>query len=135
MLQRVFYVSEIASQTTPLQIRAIVSASTIWNRRHDVTGLLVASARNFAQVLECEHGAMTLLLARIRADRSHGAIHLQSEELIRRRRFSQWAMAFVQREDLAEELAWLYGGERSHEEKSAMLEELEKSGRDFLPEL
>ena len=135
MLRRVFYVSEIVAPTTSLDVRAIVSASLIWNRRHDLTGLLVASVNHFAQVLECRDEAMKLVLERIRRDPHHRSIHVQFDEVASLRRFEKWSMAYVQRDDLSCELERLHAAECTPSEKRAVMEELEQSGLDCLPEL
>ncbi len=106
---RIFYVSAIALPIEHVEIQAIVSSSIVWNRQRDVTGILVATARNFAQALEARPEAIDLVIERIRGDRHHFDVRIQLDEPIRIRRFAQWSMADRIRRDLGVKLALLHG--------------------------
>ena len=95
MPKRILYVSVMATDTTDLDIRAIVSASTIWNRRHDITGLLVASRTHFAQVLEGPEAAVRSLYHRIEADPRHADPLVVGAGPIAARAFGAWSMGYI----------------------------------------
>lgn len=135
MSRRVFYVSAVQVETTDLDIRAIVSSSIVWNRRHDLTGMLVASPHYFAQVLEGRAQDIDSVLERIRRDSHHHSVRLQIDEVIGLRTFQRWAMALVIRNDLRDTLGQLHSRDRPMTDKLATLETFARASLDFAPEL
>ena len=106
--KRIFYVSVMAAHTTDLDIRAIVSASTIWNRRQDITGLLLATRTHFAQVLEGRAEAIAAVMERIRSDDRHRSIEILVDVDAAKRQFGGWAMAYLRRDDCSQALEQMH---------------------------
>ena len=103
-LVRLFYVSEIVEPISAVDMRVILGASQIRNRRLDVTGMLAQSEGHFAQVLEGRREAVDDVMARVSRDSRHAALRVLLEESIDRRQFAHWAMELIRHDDLAEEL-------------------------------
>ena len=135
MQRRVFYVSVIAHGVTEVEVRAIVSASSVWNQRHDVTGMLVASSNHFAQALEGRDADIELVLARIRADAHHRDMRIQIDVATTVRRFGGWSMAYVARRDLGDEMARLHCEPRPMEARAAAFDVLVRACADVAPDL
>ncbi len=131
MLKRVFYISEITDGTTMVDVQSIVSSSTVWNRRHDVTGLLISARRNFAQVLEGRDEYMEAVMRRIRADTRHHSIRIVVDEPISLRLFGRWSMALVQRDDLSDALARLCSVGNDPVVTQSLLRELARASEDL----
>jgi len=134
MLRRILYVSAVTAGTTALDVRSIVSSSTVWNRRHDLTGLLVASEANFAQVLEGRATAMAAVMDRIRRDAHHHDIHVRVDEPVSRRMFGRWSMICIRRDDLADELRRLHAAPDVVLE-DRLLEDLARASRELAGQL
>ena len=103
-LVRLFYVSEILTPISAVEVQVILGASQIRNRRLDVTGMLAQSEGHFAQVLEGRREAVDEVMARISRDSRHASLRVLLEESITRRQFAHWAMGLIRRDDLADEL-------------------------------
>ena len=108
MLKRIFYVSEIASGVTDVDVQVILGIAQVNNRRLDVTGMLAQSDGHFAQVLEGRAEAVAALMDRIRADERHVDVRVLLDEPIIRRQFAHWSMGLIRRDDMAEEMHRLH---------------------------
>ena len=84
-------------------IADILLASRRHNEESEVTGVLLATDRNFAQVLEGEREAVEATYERIARDPRHKDIVLTLYESIEVRRFPEWAMAYIGPSQSAEE--------------------------------
>ena len=73
--------------------RDILEASRRNNPAHDITGVLVAHAGWFMQVLEGPAGPVSDLLTRIENDRRNGGFLLVRATPVENRNFGEWAMA------------------------------------------
>ena len=87
---RCFYVSEIATGVTDLDVQIILGVAQLNNRRLDVTGMLVQSDGHFAQVLEGRPEVVSGLLEKIRLDRRHRDVRVLLQEDVSRRQFANW---------------------------------------------
>jgi FAD-dependent sensor of blue light len=77
------------------QIAEILLISRRNNEELEVTGALLVTDRNFAQVLEGEREAVEATYERIARDKRHKDIVLTLYESIEVRRFPDWAMAYI----------------------------------------
>jgi hypothetical protein len=85
------------------QVADILLVSRRNNAESEVTGALLATDRNFAQVLEGEREAVEAVYERIVRDPRHKDIVLTLYELIEARRFPSWAMAYIGPSQAAEQ--------------------------------
>lgn len=105
-LVRLAYVSTSLLADDPnnrRQVADILLASRRNNAESDVTGALLATDRNFAQVLEGEREAVETAYERIARDKRHKDIVLTLYESIEARRFPSWAMAYIGPSQAAEQ--------------------------------
>jgi FAD-dependent sensor of blue light len=97
-LVRLAYISTSLLADDPKERRQVADI-LLTSRRHnagsEVTGALLATARNFAQVLEGERQAVEATYGRIVRDPRHKDIVLILYESIEVRRFPDWAMAYI----------------------------------------
>ncbi len=105
---RCFYVSEIATGVTDLDVQIILGVAQLNNRRLDVTGMLVQSDGHFAQVLEGRPEVVSGLLEKIRLDRRHRDVRVLLQEDVSRRQFANWGMGLVRRDDKTAEMRQLH---------------------------
>jgi len=85
------------------QIADLLLTSRRNNGEAEVTSALLATDRNFVQVLEGEREAVEATYERIARDPRHKDIVLILYESIEVRRFSEWAMAYIGPSQSAEE--------------------------------
>ncbi len=102
-LVRAIYYSTAALPVTPKGfdqgIEAILDASQRNNPREGLTGVLAYDDRHFIQVLEGSREAVSRRLLAIFADLRHSDVTLVEFAELSRRRFGDWTMAFVDRDD------------------------------------
>lgn len=92
MLRRLIYISRSLIGADPNGIAAIVSSSIRRNANDDVTGMLWADGRNFAQVIEGDSGAVAQCMGRIRTDLRHADIDVLFDRQVASRQFGRWSM-------------------------------------------
>jgi hypothetical protein len=92
MLHRLIYISRSLIGADPAGIDAIVFSSVKRNAAAEVTGMLWADGRNFAQVLEGTSDQVKLTMERIRTDRRHTDIVELLDRPVLSRQFGSWAM-------------------------------------------
>jgi hypothetical protein len=92
MLRRWIYISRSLIGADPKGIDAIVSSSVKRNAAAEVTGMLWADGRNFAQVLEGSSDQVQLTMERIRTDHRHTDIVELLDRPVLSRQFGSWAM-------------------------------------------
>lgn len=73
----------------------IVEVAQSRNAALDVTGALVFTGRNFAQVLEGSRAAVEELMLSINKDERHRDVDVITVEEITERRFPGWALAYA----------------------------------------
>jgi hypothetical protein len=97
-LVRLVYISASLLADDPSerrQVADILLTSRRSNEESGVTGALLATDRNFSQVLEGEREAVEATYGRIVRDPRHKDIVLILYESIEVRRFPDWAMAYI----------------------------------------
>lgn len=87
--------SEIDHEKPDDEVNAIVAKSKISNRRANLTGALLFTGVNFAQVLEGRRENIDGVFARILRDPRHREIVIRQDVPILQRRFSGWSMAYA----------------------------------------
>jgi hypothetical protein len=92
MLRRLIYISRSLIGADPAGIDEIVFSSIRRNAAADVTGMLWADGRNFAQVIEGAGDQVKLTMERIRTDRRHTDIVELLDRPILSRQFGNWSM-------------------------------------------
>jgi hypothetical protein len=92
MLHRLIYISRSLIGADPEGIDAIVFSSIKRNAAAEVTGMLWADGRNFAQVIEGPGDQVKLTMESIRTDRRHTHIVELSSRPVRSRQFGSWSM-------------------------------------------
>ncbi len=100
MLIRLIYVSTAVGPQTSTMTNAILKTAQVWNKAHDITGVLCQGQGVFLQVLEDERNLVTKLYARIYADLRHTDVELIHCECIAKRRYEKWSMAHVSLSDV-----------------------------------
>ena len=103
-LQHLVYFSNATLHLSAVDVRAILGAAQVKNRRRDVTGLLLYSGRHFVQVLEGRGDQLDDLVKIIQADTRHAGLRVLVRESIKHRRYGAWAMGFVENLDDADAL-------------------------------
>jgi hypothetical protein len=92
MLHRLIYISRSLIGADPEAIDAIVTSSIKRNAAVEVTGMLWADGRNFAQVFEGAGDQVKLTMERIRTDRRHTDIVELVDRPVSSRQFGGWSM-------------------------------------------
>ncbi len=108
MLVKLLYVSEAVRPPTDTDLRVLLSASLIRNRRLDVTGMLAFAGKHFVQVLEGREVAVAEVMRRVAKNPLHCELRILQREQVTRRQFGSWSMGFVTRDDLSDSLAQLH---------------------------
>lgn len=108
MLERLLYISTIAAGVTDRDVKRILAAAQLKNRRLDITGVLVYCEVHFAQVLEGRSHALNEVMNRIGRDQRHRDMRVICREPIATRLFDRWGMAAVEGLTLAEEIQRVY---------------------------
>lgn len=73
-------------------LEAIVSSSVRRNAQYEVTGILWADGKSFAQVLEGDPSNVGQTMGRIRTDHRHTDIEVLLDRPVRSRQFGSWSM-------------------------------------------
>ena len=95
-MQRLLYVSEsrIGEPHAQSVVSRIVAHAQINNGLYDITGALIFTGQQFAQVLEGSEDAIQTVMACIHTDTRHGKIMVVDKSPITRRLFADWQMAY-----------------------------------------
>jgi hypothetical protein len=96
MLVRLLYVSKPVGPITTYVTTSILEASSVNNKKSDITGVLCQGSGVYLQVLEGQRSAINALFSQIMADSRHNSVEILSLEEIEQRRYGQWSMALVQ---------------------------------------
>lgn len=96
MICSLLYVSiqAFAAAERERTISHIVAISRRRNARFGVSGVLVATERHFAQVIEGEPDTVDPLMAAIRCDVRHHHVTVLRAENAAKRRFGHWSLAY-----------------------------------------
>jgi hypothetical protein len=76
------------------EIPRIVAACRARNGERAITGVLLFTGRDFAQLIEGAPDTVTMLWARLRADDRHGDIVVLLDERVPQRWFADWRVGF-----------------------------------------
>jgi hypothetical protein len=102
MLFSLVYISKAVNTVQEEVLLDILNESHLWNRAHDVTGMLLYlrgpilahKEGRFVQALEGPEEEVKKLFEMIRRDNRHGNITLLNEGMIKKRNFESWLMGF-----------------------------------------
>jgi hypothetical protein len=94
-LIRLIYRSDATQPVDRALLRDIESTSKTYNQAHHITGLLVATERQFLQVLEGPRTAINRLYTRIVQDPRHENCIILTYHTLIRRGFEDWSMRTV----------------------------------------
>ncbi len=95
-LHRLFYVSTCCDTLQPDAIRAILSKARSYNTEHSITGFLIYSGTQFAQVLEGDESELLSLAGALQRDPRHRDMRVLLSASCDARLFAAWSMGFVQ---------------------------------------
>jgi hypothetical protein len=76
-------------------VQDIVTVALQRNELLKVTGCLVFTGTRFAQLIEGPRAGIAELQMSIKADKRHTDVTTVEEELVERRRFSEWSLAYA----------------------------------------
>lgn len=88
------YASSATRVLDDADLEAILASSRRWNRRVELTGLLLFSDGNFMQALEGDERVVRARFRTIKNDKRHGDVRVLSAGPIVTREFGDWAMGF-----------------------------------------
>ena len=108
MLTRLVYVSELDHGATDIDVHAMLASPRAHNRRLDLTGLMVRSARHLAHILEGRAAALATLASWAGEEKLHRDVRIVSCAPIERRRFDNWSVSIVRRFDVANDMSELF---------------------------
>ena len=96
MITSLLYVSRkcISPEREAAEVAAIVDISTKRNVLLNVTGSLVATQNNFAQIIEGPQTSIDELMASIMRDQRHKDIFVLETIALNERRFADWSMSY-----------------------------------------
>ena len=100
MLYELLYTSVAKWKMSSLELTDLLEQSRNKNLKLNITGLLVYHSGEFMQVLEGEKETILELYDTITNDERHTSVKTFWESSISERGFSNWAMAFVNTEDI-----------------------------------
>jgi hypothetical protein len=92
MLRRMIYISRSLIGADPQEVEAIVSSSIRLNAEAQISGMLWADGRHFAQVIEGKPDEVGRTMERIRADHRHSDVCMLLDRQVRSRQFGNWSM-------------------------------------------
>ena len=92
-LLSVIYRSVRAAGAPEVDLPALLVAARRANRAANITGMLLAQDGRFLQALEGPEPVVRRLLAAITRDPRHEQVTVLADEVVRARRFPDWAMA------------------------------------------
>lgn len=96
MIFELVYRSVLAPDASPACVADIIRGARAFNRRHDVTGVLVFDGERFCQLLEGDAAIVAALGERIAKDPRHHRFEiLQQGSRDGARRFPGWSMAYA----------------------------------------
>jgi hypothetical protein len=105
MIRRLAYVSRPRPDLPPTEISRIVVKSRINNEGEGLTGVLVYTGADFAQLIEGRSDRVEALWKRINQDDRHQDIALLFDKTARIPWFPDWRMGYLANRDLARRIA------------------------------
>ncbi len=104
MIRRMAYVSRPLPELAVTEIPRIVTVARANNARDGLTGVLVYTGADFAQLIEGPEPAVAALWARVAADHRHRDISILLDETNHRPWFPDWRMGYLVNADLARQI-------------------------------
>lgn len=105
MLRRLAYVSFPVADLAPTEIGRIVHVSRVNNAARGLTGVLVYTGSDFAQMIEGRHEAVETLWQRLKADERHRDLTVFLDEPAERAWFETWRMGYLYDDTLSRQIA------------------------------
>jgi hypothetical protein len=105
MLRRLAYVSFPAADLAPTEIGRIVHVSRVNNAARGLTGVLVYTGSDFAQMIEGRHEAVETLWQKLRTDVRHRDLTVFLDEPTERAWFETWRMGYLYDDTLSRNIA------------------------------
>ena len=95
MLTRLIYISRAVGPQTTTITTQILETARVFNKSHNLTGVLCQGKGLYVQVLEGERSVVNSLYRRIVADNRHDHTEIVHFSEIESRQFKEWSMALV----------------------------------------
>ena len=105
MLRRLAYVSHPAADMPPTEVSRIIQVSRSNNLAHGITGVLVYTGTDFAQLIEGRPDTVEQLWRNIRADARHHGVTAFLDEPTERAWFETWRMGYLYDDTLSHQIA------------------------------
>lgn len=87
--------SRLPGGTSATEVQAILDTASRRNRERGITGGLIFTGRDFAQVLEGPEDSVAAIMANILIDSRHEDVRIVRREGIDKRSFPNWGMALI----------------------------------------
>ena len=94
MIYRLIYKSKASPSVTDADFRTIAMFSSLWNKRHNISGLLLHYNGQIMQVLEGPEDEVKNLYARIERDQRHHDVTVVMSRACEKPYFEEWSMGF-----------------------------------------
>jgi len=94
MTYRLIYKSKASPDVTDADFRTIAMFSSLWNKRHNISGLLLQYDGHIMQVLEGPEDAVKNLYARIEQDKRHYDVSVELSRECEKPIFQEWSMGY-----------------------------------------
>lgn len=94
MIYRLIYTSKAAPNVTDADFRTISMFSSLWNKRNNISGLLLHYDGKIMQVLEGPQDAVEQLFRKIEKDERHFDVRLELSEASSVKIFQDWSMGY-----------------------------------------
>jgi hypothetical protein len=105
LLRRLAYVSYPAADLAPKEVSRIIQVSRVNNAARGMTGVLVYTGTDFAQLIEGRHESVEALWRKLRADPRHRDVVPFIDEPTERPWFETWRMGYLYDDTLSERIA------------------------------
>ena len=101
-MRQLAYFSTASGHQDAIVVSAILATSREQNRRHGISGLLVAGGHRYLQVIEGPSAAIGTLIDNICRDPRHLSVNILYDQSVTQRSFEGWSMAYRQVPELRE---------------------------------
>lgn len=95
------YCSVASENLAAEDIDDVLITSRRFNKANDITGCLLYFNGQFLQVLEGKKAVVQELFGKIKKDKRHKNVLLLSEEIVKKRIFENWSMAYCEYDEKA----------------------------------
>lgn len=94
MTYRLIYKSKASPNVTDADFRTIAMFSSMWNKRHNIAGLLLHYNGQIMQVLEGPEDEVKALYTRIERDKRHYDVTVELSRECKKPIFQEWSMGY-----------------------------------------